>query len=229
LQAGTLQIKHGRYGGRGESTKMKKIAFLAPVICLAMVSVAANADTLTFDNNPSGTIIGPYVLTLSTSTATTPLSLFCMNDLNDIQGNESWGVNVVNGSSFAGSAEGTTGFQFEEEAYIYNQFNGSNATDVQDALWTIFDPGTGNTDANSPGLVTAAFNFADGNPGAGSSVLSRTNFYLWDGGPITNQYGNSAPQNFVGSSPVPEPSSLMLFGSGLIGLAGVVRRKLVRS
>jgi hypothetical protein len=208
---------------------MKKIAYLLPAVCLAMISMMAKADTLTFNNNPSGTIIGPYNLTLTTSTTSTSLSLFCMNDLNDIQGNESWGVNVVNGSSYAGSAAGTTGFQFEEEAFIYSQYNGSNATDVQDALWTIFDPGTGNKDANSPGLVTAAFNFASGDAASTSSVLSKTNFYIWDGGKISNQYGDSAPQNFVGSSPVPEPSSLMLFGSGLIGLAGVVRRKLVRS
>lgn len=208
---------------------MKKIAYLLPAVCLAMISMMAKADTLTFNNNPSGTIIGPYNLTLTTSTTSTSLSLFCMNDLNDIQGNESWGVNVVNGSSYAGSSAGTTGFQFEEEAFIYSQYNGSNATDVQDALWTIFDPGTGNKDANSPGLVTAAFNFASGDAASTSSVLSKTNFYIWDGGKISNQYGDSAPQNFVGSSPVPEPSSLMLFGSGLIGLAGVVRRKLVRS
>jgi len=208
---------------------MKKIAYLLPTVCLAMVSIVAKADTLTFNNNPSGTIIGPYNLTLTTSTTSTPLSLFCMNDLNDIQGNESWGVNVVNGSAYAGSAAGTTGFQFEEEAYLYSQYNGSNATDVQDALWTIFDPGTGNKDANSPALVTSAFNFASGTAGSTSSVLSKTDFYIWDGGKIHNQYGDSAPQNFIGSSPVPEPSSLMLFGSGLIGLAGAVRRKLVRS
>ena len=32
----------------------------------------------------------------------------------------------------------------------------------------------------------------------------------------------------INGAPIPEPSSIMLFGSGILGLAGVLRRKLTR-
>ena len=74
-----------------------------------------------------------------------------------------------------------------------------------------------------------------------TSGCSITNPIYWDenGGPSTayeNTLGSIPSESFtltgVTTTPppvtTPEPSSIMLFGSSILGLAGVLRRKLTR-
>lgn len=208
---------------------MKRIKLLLPAICLALIPFAAKADTLTFNSAPTGSI-GPYSMTLN---GVTDLNLFCLNDKNFISPNETWQVDVLVGASSLNSNSQTAGFltQYEEAAYVYSKFGSSSADAVQNALWEIFDS-TRNISGDS--AAVSLFNAAVLN--FGSINLSNFAFYVYvPKSNITNfADGDTAvPQYFIGVAPLsitstPEPSTLVMLGTGLTAMAGIARRKLVR-
>jgi hypothetical protein len=116
--------------------------------------------------------------------------------------------NIDNAASIAAQGDSTTG--------LYESI-----TSGASANWTPGTPGTpsvsltgsaltGPAGAWTGGLVSA------GNVGAGWS--------LFDGTPYTEKYNITV--NGTAAPAVPVPAALWLFGSGLLGLVGVARRKM---
>jgi hypothetical protein len=61
--------------------------------------------------------------------------------------------------------------------------------------------------------------------GPNSAPTLLTGAYPFQMGVVVNKIGDSAGNGTLLASAVPEPSSLMLLASGVLGLAGVIRRE----
>jgi PEP-CTERM motif len=207
-----------------------KLRILFSAFCLVVLSafsISARADTLTLKTlGPTVAFEPIYPYGLSVNGSSTITNLLCLSLNKNVTIGETWNVSLLNWA--------TASAAYKEEAFIFSQIGKGAYSDaeVQFAAWDIFDP-TGiallhispTNLANMQALVTAAQSAILTLP---STFYAGYVVYL----PLTDptsqlSWTNGMPQDFIGIAP--EPSTIMLFGSGLIGIAGLVRRKLVRS
>jgi hypothetical protein len=212
--------------------KMRIASLTLLALCLAVVPAVAQTDL--YDNGPIN----------GTTDAWTINSGFAVSDTFNLSG-----ASNVSGLSFGAWILPGDVLESAEVSITSGEFGGTTFFDGSVNL-TASGCSTNQFGYN---VCTVSGSFANQSLGAGTYWLNLSNAVVSTGDPVywdENSGPSSASQNTVGSIPseaftitgggsgsstssststgtsTPEPSSIMLFGSGVLGLAGLLRRKL---
>ena len=211
---------------------MRRLRFAIPLLlvvaALSLCATSALASSVTMQltsvggNNAGGVYTYPYYFSIN---GKAPVALICDSYDNEVTIGETWKANVTSLLSGAGLF-GNQLLDYKAAGLIFKSIlSGTLSANVGNfAIWGLFSTNAQNSayfqSSGAAGVEAAYLALAATAP---NSAYNGLVLYTPIAG--TQSWGGM-PQEYIGYSPVPEPGTITLFGTGLLSLAGMARRKL---
>jgi hypothetical protein len=189
----------------------KRILLLLAILTLSLAASATTVD-MQFNEAAGGSYNGVYTYPYNVSVDGQNQLLMCV----------SYNEHIVNGETWQATVESIAGAHDQQLAWLFLQAEQTGdfgvKADINAAAWFLNE--------GTPDLSDAAMswyneaisqNFTDG------EFQNVVKYVPIDG---TQSLQGEMPQEFLGDAPVPEPSTLMMLGTGVLGAAAIVRRKI---
>ncbi len=225
---------------------VKRTATIA--VFLMALSLTAIADDMTLtgtgSNVAAGVYVVPYYLTVQSGSSSTTYTVACDSYFNDVSVGESWTGTVNTWATLSQTAFGSIAASaYTEAAWLYDKYladpTSSNAAAINFAIWSLFLPYyqqpltssetaeyndfLSGDDLAAQAMASAAIVWYDS---ASASTLSAIQSSLLIFTPANSSNNGIGPQEYITTVSVPEPASLLVFGTGLLLGFGCVKRKL---
>jgi len=185
-----------------------------------VVSMAANAASVTLvdvanSQNRDGFYAGFYTLKVNGQ----DILAMCDDFTTNTTLGENWTANIYNYSDVNSGAGkfGPNPVLYSQVGYLYSlapSADYTNQADIDNAIWKIMDPSVLLANANA----TSYYNTAT----SGAYDTFNWSAYMQV---LTPQPLSSSQEFLIPAAPVPLPATAWLFGSGLLGLGALGRRK----
>lgn len=188
----------------------KRIILLLAILTLSLAASATTVD-MQFNAPVGGDYNGVPTYPYDVSVNGQSQWLMCVSYNEHITGGETWQATV----------ESITSLQDEQLAWLFQQAEQNSdfsvKAEINAAAWYL-NEGAPQLDEGAQFWLNQALNqtFTDG------EFQGVVKYVPIDG---TQSWQGELPQEFLGDAPVPEPSTLLMLGTGVLGVAGVVRRK----
>lgn len=188
----------------------KRILLLLAILTLSLAASATTVD-MQFNGAVGGSYNGVYTYPYNVSVDGQNQLLMCVG----------FNEHIVDGETWQATVESIVGTQDQELAWLFLQAEQTSdfgvKAEINAAAWAL-NEGSPELDEAAQFWLSQATsqNFTDG------EFQNVVKYMPIDG---TQSWQGEMPQEFLGDAPVPEPSTLMMLGTGVLGVAGFVRRK----